>query len=82
MPLLIASTSSITTSPRFGGGADVLNAYLQTVDWLQGANNGGALFVKGMADICMGRPDDAASTHEQKMKETYKCPTVTPLVLL
>jgi hypothetical protein len=22
------------------------------------------------------------STHEQKMKETYKCPTVTPLVLL
>jgi hypothetical protein len=61
MPLLIASTSSITTSPRFGGGgADVLNAYLQTVDWLQGANNGGALFVKGMADICMGRPDDAA----------------------
>jgi hypothetical protein len=40
---------------RVWGGADVLNAYLQTIDWLQGANNGEALFVKGMADICMGR---------------------------
>jgi hypothetical protein len=36
------------------GSANVLNSYLQTVDWLQGANNGGALFVKGMADICTG----------------------------
>jgi hypothetical protein len=35
------------------GGADALNAYLQTIGWLQGANTGGALFVKGMADICM-----------------------------
>jgi hypothetical protein len=35
-------------------GVDVLNTYLQTVDWLQGANNRGALFVKGMGDIWMG----------------------------
>jgi hypothetical protein len=38
------------------GGADAVNAYLQIVDWLQGANNGGPLFIMGMADICMGRP--------------------------
>jgi hypothetical protein len=44
----------------YGEGADVLDAYLQTVDWLQGANNGGALFVKGMGDICTGRPGGAA----------------------
>jgi hypothetical protein len=41
-------------------GADTLDAYLQTIDWLQGTNNGGALFMKGMADICMGRPGGAA----------------------
>jgi hypothetical protein len=28
-----------------------MDAYYETIDWLQGANNGGALFVKGMADI-------------------------------
>jgi hypothetical protein len=47
-----------------------MDAYYETVDWLQGANNGGALFVKGMADIapfikgmadiCMGWPSGAA----------------------
>jgi hypothetical protein len=42
------------------GSANVLNSYLQTVDWLQGANNGGALFVKGMADICRSWPGGAA----------------------
>jgi hypothetical protein len=42
------------------GDADMLNVYLQTVDWLQGVNNGGALFIKGMSAICMGRPDGAA----------------------
>jgi hypothetical protein len=36
-------------------GVDALNTYLQTINWLQGANNGGALFIKGMADICSGR---------------------------
>jgi hypothetical protein len=40
--------------------ADALNTYLQTIDWLQGANNGGALFVKGMDDICTGWPGGAA----------------------
>jgi hypothetical protein len=40
-------------------GADALDAYLQTVDWLQGVNNGGALFIKGMCDICIGRPGGA-----------------------
>jgi hypothetical protein len=54
-PSPIASTTSITTSPRLGG-ADAVNAYLQIIDWLQGANNGGPLFIMGMADICMGRP--------------------------
>jgi hypothetical protein len=43
-----------------GEGADALDAYLQTIDWLQGANNGGALFVKGMGNICMGQPSGAA----------------------
>jgi hypothetical protein len=33
-----------------------LNAYLQTINWLQGANNTEALFVKGMGDICTGHP--------------------------
>jgi hypothetical protein len=37
------------------GDANALDAYLQTIDCLQGANNGGALFVKGMGDICMDR---------------------------
>jgi hypothetical protein len=37
-------------------GAD----YLQTVDWFQGANNGGALLIKGMSDICTSRPGGAA----------------------
>jgi hypothetical protein len=32
---------------------------LQTIDWLQGANNGQALFVKGLADLCMARPGGA-----------------------
>jgi hypothetical protein len=41
-------------------GVDAHDAYLQTVDWLQGANNGGALFVKGMDDICTGWPGGAA----------------------
>jgi hypothetical protein len=59
-----ASTSRVVTN-RFNlelhyqtmdRGAD----YLQTIDWLQGANNGGALFVKGMGDICTGRPSGAA----------------------
>jgi hypothetical protein len=36
-------------------GADTLNVYLQTVNWLQGASNEGAIFVKGMGDICTGR---------------------------
>jgi hypothetical protein len=43
-----------------GEGAYMLDAYLQTVDWLQGANNGGALFIKEMGDICTGRPGGAA----------------------
>jgi hypothetical protein len=36
------------------GGVDALNRYLQTIDLSQGVNNGEALFVKGMADICTG----------------------------
>jgi hypothetical protein len=43
-----------------GEGADMLDAYLQTVDWLQGANNRGALFIKGMDDRCIGRPGGAS----------------------
>jgi hypothetical protein len=34
--------------------------YLQTIDWLQGVNNGGSLFVKGMDNICTCRPDGEA----------------------
>jgi hypothetical protein len=34
--------------------------YIQTADWLQGANNGQALFVKGIADICTDRLGGAA----------------------
>jgi hypothetical protein len=42
------------------GERDTLNAYLQTVDRLQGANNAEALFIKGMGDICTGHPGGAA----------------------
>jgi hypothetical protein len=60
-PSPIASTSSITTRLQFGGGgANALNAYLQIVDRLQSVNNRGALFVKRVGDICMGRPGGAA----------------------
>jgi hypothetical protein len=34
--------------------------YIQTVDWLQGVNNGQALFIKGTADISTTRPGGAA----------------------
>jgi hypothetical protein len=34
--------------------------YLQTVDWLLDANNGQALFVKGIGNICTGRPGGVA----------------------
>jgi hypothetical protein len=40
--------------------AEALDAYLQTINMLQGANNGGALFVKGMGNICTGRPSGVA----------------------
>jgi hypothetical protein len=56
-------------------GVDAHDTYLQTVDWLQCANNGGALFVKGMDDICTADPVVRHSSHEQKRKETYKRPT-------
>jgi hypothetical protein len=36
-----------------------LDAYLQTVDWLQGSNNGEVLFIMGMGDICTGHPGGA-----------------------
>jgi hypothetical protein len=36
------------------GDGGMLDAYLQTIDWLHGANNGEAHFVKGMGDICIG----------------------------
>jgi hypothetical protein len=39
---------------------DTLNAYLQTIDWLQGANNRGALFIKGMGGICTCCPGATA----------------------
>jgi hypothetical protein len=42
------------------GDADTLDAYLQTIDWLQGVNNGEALFVKGMCNICTGHPGGVA----------------------
>jgi hypothetical protein len=38
------------------GDGDTHAAYLQTVDWLVGASNGEALFVKGMGDVCTGQP--------------------------
>jgi hypothetical protein len=41
-------------------GDDVLDAYIQTIDRLHGANNGGALFIKRMGDICTGRPSGEA----------------------
>jgi hypothetical protein len=33
--------------------------YLQIVEWLQGANNAEALFIKGMGNICSGWPGGA-----------------------
>jgi hypothetical protein len=41
---------------RSWGDGGMLDAYLQTVDWLQGANNREPLFIKGMDDICTGHP--------------------------
>jgi hypothetical protein len=38
------------------GDADTLDAYLNTIDWLQCLKNGGALFIKGMGSICIGFP--------------------------
>jgi hypothetical protein len=37
------------------GDVDTCAAYLQTVDWLFGASNKQALFVKGMGNLCTGR---------------------------
>jgi hypothetical protein len=49
--------------------------YLQTVDWLQGANNGQALFVKGLVDLCTTRPGGAAvltrAEEEGDLQESY-----------
>jgi hypothetical protein len=42
------------------GERQQLDMYLQTVDWLQGANNAEALFIMGMGNICSGRPGGAA----------------------
>jgi hypothetical protein len=42
------------------GYVDTLNAYLKTVDWLQGANNKEALIVKGVGDICTACPSGPA----------------------
>jgi hypothetical protein len=33
---------------------------VQTIDWLQDANNGQALFVKGLADLCTAQPGGVA----------------------
>jgi hypothetical protein len=35
-------------------GEDDMYKYYQTMDWLQVANNGRALFINGMSDICTG----------------------------
>jgi hypothetical protein len=42
------------------GDAQGLHMYLQTNEWLQGTNNAEAIFVKGMGDICSGRPGGVA----------------------
>jgi hypothetical protein len=41
------------------GDVDTCAAYLQTVNWLFGASNRQALFVKGMGNLCTGRPGGA-----------------------
>jgi hypothetical protein len=38
------------------GHARSCDTYLQTIDWLLLANNGEALFVKGMENLCTGHP--------------------------
>jgi hypothetical protein len=54
------STSSTTTRLWFGGDAHTCVLYIQSVDWLLDANNGQALFVKGIGNICTGRPGGVA----------------------
>jgi hypothetical protein len=59
-------TLSLTVANRFNleqhyhstvwGDADTLDAYLNTIDWLQCLKNGGALFIKRMGSICIGCP--------------------------
>jgi hypothetical protein len=57
------------------GDAQGLHMYLQIVEWLQGANNAEALFIKGMGNICSGRPGGATllerSEEEGNMNASY-----------
>jgi hypothetical protein len=41
-------------SKVWGGGCRRAQLIPPNIDWLQGANNGGALFIKGMANLCTG----------------------------
>jgi hypothetical protein len=59
-------SSSNTVANRFNLKHDYQSTdwnsdeYIQTIDWLQGVNNGQALFFKGIADIYTARPGGAA----------------------
>jgi hypothetical protein len=61
-------------------GEDDMYKYYQTVDWLQVANNGRALFVNEMSDICTSQPDGVAlltRAEEGDLQTCYGCSQVS-----
>jgi hypothetical protein len=58
-----------------------LDAYLQTVDWLQGSNNREVLFIMGWVTYARAILVVQHFSHEQKRSATYKrltfCPSST-----
>jgi hypothetical protein len=64
--------------PMVWGERQQLDMYLQTVDWLQGANNIQTLFVMGMGNNAVGGPMVWHFSHDHKMRETYMHLTCWP----
>jgi hypothetical protein len=53
---------------------DDMYKYYQIVDWLEVVNNGRALFINGMSDICMGQPGGVtvlAQAEEGDLQASY-----------
>jgi N-acetyl-beta-hexosaminidase len=55
--------------------------YLQTIDWLQGANNGQALFVKRLADLCTARPSGASLLARAEEEGDFQASYVLAIIM-